>query len=53
LQETEEDDSPATMYEDYVISRDHFHLQSQSDKSAESPTGQRYIAKKRCSTRRS
>ena len=43
LQKTEEDYSPTTMYEDYLISHDLFHWQSQSTTSAESPTGQRYI----------
>lgn len=43
LQKTEEDYSPTTMYEDYLISHDRFHWQSQSNTSAESPTGRRYI----------
>ena len=43
LQKTEEDYSPTTMYEDYLISHELFHWQSQSSTSAESPTGQRYI----------
>jgi hypothetical protein len=43
LQKTEEDYSPTTMYEDYLISHDRFHWQSQSNTSAQSPTGQRYI----------
>jgi hypothetical protein len=43
LQKTEEDYSPTTMYEDYLISHELFHWQSQSGTSAESPTGQRYI----------
>jgi superfamily II DNA or RNA helicase len=43
LQKTEEDYSPTTMYEDYLISHDLFHWQSQSNTSAESRTGQRYI----------
>ena len=43
LQKAEEDYSPTTMYEDYLISHDQFHWQSQSNTSAESPTGQRYI----------
>jgi hypothetical protein len=43
LQKTEEDYSPTTMYEDYLISHDRFHWQSQSNTSAESPTGQRYV----------
>lgn len=36
-------DSPTTMYEDYLISHDLFHWQSQSNTSEQSPTGQRYI----------
>jgi superfamily II DNA or RNA helicase/HKD family nuclease len=43
LQKTEEDYSPTTMYEDYLISHDRFHWQSQSGTSVESKTGQRYI----------
>ncbi len=43
LNKTEGDYSPTTMYEDYAISKDLFHWQSQSTTSAESPTGQRYI----------
>ena len=43
LQKTEKDYSPTTMYEDYLISSEQFHWQSQSGTSAESPTGQRYI----------
>jgi len=43
LHKTEGAYSPTTMYEDYAISDDLFHWQSQSTTSAESPTGQRYI----------
>ncbi len=43
LQKTEDDYSPTTMYEDYLISNELFHWQSQSNTSAESVTGQRYI----------
>jgi hypothetical protein len=43
LQKTEEDYSPTTMYEDYLVSHDWFHWQSQSSTSADSPTGQRYV----------
>ena len=43
LQKTEHEYSPTTMYEDYAISSDLFHWQSQSLTSPESPTGQRYI----------
>jgi Domain of unknown function (DUF3427). len=35
------------MYEDYLISHDLFHWQSQSSTSEESPTGQRYIHHRR------
>ena len=43
LQKTEEEYSPTTMYEDYLISQDQFHWQSQSNTSVQSATGQRYI----------
>lgn len=43
LQKTEDAYSPTTMYEDYAISDQLFHWQSQSTTSAQSPTGQRYI----------
>ncbi len=43
LHKTEEAYSPTTMYEDYAISDQLFHWQSQSTTSADSPTGQRYI----------
>ncbi|WP_197455706.1 DUF3427 domain-containing protein [Stieleria neptunia] len=43
LQKTENEYSPTTMYEDYLISHDQFHWQSQSNTSEQSPTGQRYI----------
>ena len=43
LDKTEGDYSPSTMYEDYAISENLFHWQSQSTTSAESRTGQRYI----------
>lgn len=43
LNKTESDYSPTTMYEDYAISDDLFHLQSQSTTSSTSKTGQRYI----------
>ena len=42
LQKSEEDYSPTTMYEDYLVSHEQFHWQSQSNTSAESPTGKRY-----------
>ncbi|HEY9503460.1 MAG TPA: DUF3427 domain-containing protein, partial [Pyrinomonadaceae bacterium] len=43
LNKTESDYSPTTMYEDYAISDNLFHWQSQSTTSAEGKTGQRYI----------
>lgn len=43
LQKSEDEYSPTTMYEDYLISHDRFHWQSQSNTSQQSPTGQRYI----------
>ncbi|QGQ24846.1 DUF3427 domain-containing protein [Gimesia benthica] len=47
LQKTEEEYSPTTMYEDYLISHELFHWQSQSNTSSGSPTGQRYINHKK------
>lgn len=44
LHKTESAYSPTTMYEDYAISRDLFHWQSQSTTSAESATGRRYVS---------
>jgi hypothetical protein len=43
LNKTETDYSPTTLYEDYAISPELFHWQSQSTTSEQSPTGQRYI----------
>jgi len=43
LQKSEDEYSPTTMYEDYLISHDLFHWQSQSNTSEQSPTGQRYV----------
>ncbi len=43
LQKTEAEYSPTTMYEDYLISHNLFHWQSQSSTSTNAPTGQRYI----------
>jgi superfamily II DNA or RNA helicase len=43
LQKTEEAYSPTTMYEDYAISDELFHWQSQNRISANTATGQRYI----------
>ncbi len=47
LSKTEHDYSPTTMYEDYALSAELFHWQSQSTTSAEAPTGQRYIHHRR------
>jgi superfamily II DNA or RNA helicase len=43
LQKSEDEYSPTTRYEDYLISPNLFHWQSQSNKSDSSPTCQRYI----------
>ena len=43
LNKSDKDYSPTTMYEDYSISEELFHWQSQSTTSADSPTGQRYV----------
>jgi hypothetical protein len=43
LQKSEDEYSPTTMYEDYLISPELFHWQTQSSTSDQSPTGQRYI----------
>ena len=43
LHKTEKHFSPTTMYNDYVISEQLFHWQSQSTTSDTSPTGQRYV----------
>ena len=43
LNKTEKDYSPSTMYQDYAISEQLFHWQSQSTTSEESPTGRRYV----------
>ncbi len=43
IQKNEKHYSPSTLYEDYAISSNRFHWQSQSTTSADSPTGQRYI----------
>ena len=43
LNKSDKDYSPSTMYEDYSISSDLFHWQSQSTTSDTSKTGQRYI----------
>jgi hypothetical protein len=43
LNKTEKEYSPTTMYEDYAVSENLFHWQSQSTTSAESKTGRRYV----------
>ena len=43
LNKSEKHYSPTTLYEDYAINESLFHWQSQSNTSAESPTGKRYI----------
>ncbi|MDQ3383742.1 MAG: DUF3427 domain-containing protein, partial [Actinomycetota bacterium] len=43
LRKSEADYSPTTMYQDYAISPDLFHWESQSVTTAASPTGQRYL----------
>ncbi|MGE4658969.1 MAG: DUF3427 domain-containing protein [Gammaproteobacteria bacterium] len=43
LNKTEKAYSPTTMYEDYALSDELFHWQSQSTTSIDSPTGQRYV----------
>ncbi len=43
LNKSDREYSPTTMYNDYSISRDLFHWQSQSTTSESSRTGQRYI----------
>lgn len=44
LNKTEQHYSPSTMYEDYAISEQLFHWQSQSTTSEDSPTGLRYTS---------
>ena len=43
LEKTEGHYSPSTMYRDYAISPELFHWESQSQTSADSETGQRYL----------
>lgn len=43
LKKSEADYSPTTMYQDYAISPELFHWESQSSTSVDSPTGQRYM----------
>jgi hypothetical protein len=38
--------SPSTRYEDFAVSRDRFHWQSQSTTGEDSPTGRRYVCQK-------
>src|SRR5699024_4451445 len=46
LKKSEEDFSPTTMYEDYAISEDLFHWQSQNQTADTSPRGKSYINQK-------
>ena len=43
LNKSEAEYSPTTMYQDYAISRELFHWESQSVTAVASPTGQRYL----------
>jgi hypothetical protein len=43
INKNEEDYIPSTMYNDYAISNELFHWESQSRTSVDSPTGQRYV----------
>ncbi len=43
INKSEKDFSPSTMYENYAISEQRFHWQSQSTVTTKSPTAQRYI----------
>lgn len=43
LQKTESGYSPTTMYDDYAISRELFHWQSQNATHGDTPTGKRYV----------
>ena len=43
LSKSDRDYSPSTMYQDYAISPELIHWESQSTTSANSPTGRRYI----------
>ena len=51
LNKSEKEYSPTTMYEDYAISSNYFHWQSQSTTSADSVTGNRYINHERQGSR--
>jgi superfamily II DNA or RNA helicase len=50
IQKNEKHYSPTTLYEDYAISDERFHWQSQSTTSETSPTGRRYINHKSLGT---
>ncbi|QOC22756.1 DUF3427 domain-containing protein [Wenzhouxiangella sp. AB-CW3] len=43
IEKSEKDFAPTTLYEDYALSPELFHWQSQSTTTPESPTGARYI----------
>ena len=43
LNKSEADYSPTTMYQDYALSPELFHWESQSGTAVASPTGQRYL----------
>ena len=51
LNKSDKEYSPSTMYNDYSINRELFHMQSQSTTSESSPTGQRYIHHKQQGSR--
>lgn len=44
LRKSERDYSPTTLYDDYAISPELFHWESQSTTSQDSPSGRRYLA---------
>jgi len=46
LNKSEKDYSPSTMYNDYAVSRDLFHWETQSTTSVQSKTGQRYLSQR-------
>ena len=51
LNKSDKEYSPSTMYNDYSINSELFHMQSQSTTSESSPTGQRYIHHKQQGSR--
>ena len=51
LNKSDKEYSPTTMYDDYSISEELFHWQSQSTTSADSPTGRRYVGHERMGSR--